>query len=65
MCMCAWQLDLTNPSARGWMKDIIKSMLKLGIRGWMADFAEALPLDACMYDNSTGATWHNAYPAAV
>jgi len=57
-------LDLTNPSARGWMKDIIKSMLKLGIRGWMADFAEALPLDACMYDNSTGATWHNAYPAA-
>jgi hypothetical protein len=38
-------------------------MLRAGISGWMADFGEALPMDACMHDGTTGGTWHNKYPA--
>jgi hypothetical protein len=41
-----------------------RGMLRAGVSGWMADFGEALPLDACMHDGTTGATWHNKYPAA-
>lgn len=40
-----FMLDLTNPAARLWIKDIIKkNMIANGLSGWMADFAEWLPL---------------------
>lgn len=59
-------LDLTNPGARRWMKDIIinYSLIEAMSSGWMCDFGEYLPFDAVLYDNSTGASFHNKYPEA-
>jgi len=57
-------IDLTNPEARQWFKEAIlkKNMLDLGIRGWMADYAEDVPEQARFYDGRTGADLHNLYP---
>lgn len=57
-------VDLSNPEARRWLKAIMKEQIALGISGWMADFGEALPLDARLYDESLDPrSWHNRYPA--
>ena len=44
----AAMVDLSNPGARTWMKQIIKDNLitRAGASGWMRDFGEALPFDA-------------------
>lgn len=57
-------LDLTNPEARTWMKSIIqKEMIEnAGCRGWMVDFAEALPTEAHLFDGSSAELYHNIYP---
>ena len=57
-------LDLTKPSARTWMKGLMKSEMidKARCSGWMADFAEALPFDAKVASGVPGATHHNQYP---
>ncbi len=57
-------LDLTNPDARAWMKDIIKEevMTDAGCSGWMVDFAEQLPFDAVLASGVDAATYHNPYP---
>lgn len=55
--------DLTNPGAWRWFKDIIRqNMLDLGIRGWMADYAEDMPEQARFFDGRTGTELHNLYP---
>ena len=55
-------IDLSNPKAYHWIKDVIKTeMINIGLRGWMADFAEALPFDAVLYDGDP-TIWHNYYP---
>ncbi|MCB1180259.1 MAG: alpha-glucosidase [Leptospiraceae bacterium] len=59
----AYLIDLTNPEAVKWTKDIIKrEMIDLGLSGWMADFGEWLPFDAVMHNGETGETYHNKYP---
>ena len=55
-------LDLTNPEAREWMKDLMKEQVKVGVSGWMADFAEGLPADAVLHSGEDAATYHNRYP---
>ena len=58
-------LDLTNPDAVTWMKDVIREeMLATGASGWMADFGEALPWDAVLHSGESAASYHNHYPAA-
>jgi hypothetical protein len=42
-------LDLTNPNTGTWFKKILREMVDDGVRGWMADFGEGLPVDACLY----------------
>ena len=56
-------VDLTNPEARSWLKAIMREHLDTGVSGWMADFGEALPVDAMLYDGSDAATYHNQFPA--
>ena len=36
-------------------------MLDIGLRGWMADFSEALPFDAKLYSGESAAAYHNQY----
>ncbi|MCE9599168.1 MAG: alpha-glucosidase [Spirochaetia bacterium] len=59
----AAMIDLTNPEARRWMKDVIKTeLIASGVSGWMADFGEALPFDAKLYSGESAASYHNRYP---
>ena len=57
-------LDLTNPAARAWMKEIIIQELvqNAGCKGWMVDFAEALPFEAKLSDGTPASLYHNRYP---
>lgn len=56
-------VDITNNTAREWLKDIIKSnLIGNGFSGWMADFGEALPFDAELSNGESGLTMHNQYP---
>jgi len=58
-------LDLTNPDAVTWMKDIIREeLIAVGASGWMADFGEALPWDAVLYSGEKASSYHNHYPVA-
>ena len=55
-------VDLTLPEAFEWYKRvIIKNIIGLGMRGWMADFGEYLPYDA-VCAGGTGAGTHNLWP---
>ena len=56
-------LDLTNAEAVAYVKDHLKDALALGARGWMADFAEWMPVDdVVMKDGSSPELTHNRYP---
>lgn len=55
-------VDLTNPLAYQWYKEIIKKhMIGLGMSGWMADFGEYLPTDAVIYEGDAELV-HNIWP---
>ncbi|WP_461204789.1 alpha-glucosidase [Clostridium sp. DL1XJH146] len=59
----AGMIDLTNPDAYEWIKNIIKkNMIEFGLSGWMADFGEYLPADAVVYNNVQGENVHNIWP---
>ncbi|GER51900.1 alpha-glucosidase-like [Striga asiatica] len=55
-------LDLTHPKTGNWFKQILQEMVDDGVKGWMADFGEGLPLDACLYSGEDPITAHNRYP---
>lgn len=57
-------LDLTNPQAWDWMKEVLKQevMGQGRCSGWMVDFAEALPFDAVLASGVSAASYHNQYP---
>lgn len=58
-------VDLTNPEAVDWMQDYMTAAANdLGLDGWMADFAEWLPVDARLHSGQTGWEFHNQYPLA-
>ncbi len=58
-------LDLTNPAACLWMKDVIRNqIIGAGASGWMADFGEALPYNARLHSGQSAASFHNEYPEA-
>ena len=59
----AGMLDLTNPEAVTYIKDVLikRNMLELGVSGWMADFGEYLPID-CVLHEGDPATLHNRWP---
>ncbi len=59
---CA-HVDLTNPEAYAWYKEKIKrNMIDFGSRGWMADFGEYMPTDACVHSGISGMEAHNLWP---
>jgi alpha-glucosidase (family GH31 glycosyl hydrolase) len=57
-------VDLTNPEAVDWLKKMIKKEMyeNAGCSGHMADFAEALPLEATLHSGVSAAEYHNQYP---
>jgi len=59
----AGMLDLTNPEAVRYMKEVLikQNMLDLGVSGWMADFGEYLPVDCVLHDGDPKKL-HNQWP---
>ncbi|CAL9083012.1 unnamed protein product [Musa acuminata var. zebrina] len=55
-------LDFTHPATSSWFKKILREMVDTGVRGWMADFGEGLPLDAHLYSDEDPFEAHNRYP---
>ena len=56
-------VDLTNPDAFKWYKDVIKhNMIGFGLSGWMADFGEYLPADAVLAGGEDARLAHNKWP---
>jgi alpha-glucosidase len=59
----AAMLDLSNPDAVSWMKNVIKEqVIGAGALGWMADFGESLPYDAALHSGEPAPAFHNRYP---
>lgn len=58
-------VDLTNPEAYEWFKNIIKEYtINIGIDGWMADFGEYLPTDDIkLFSGKSPMIEHNHWPA--
>ena len=55
-------VDLSNPEARTWIKEVIKDeLIENGASGWMADFGEGLPYDAVPYSGADPKSYHNRY----
>lgn len=54
-------VDLTHPEAYAWLRSTLRSLIdRYGLSGWMADYGEWLPWDACLHAGS-GARLHNRY----
>jgi alpha-glucosidase len=54
-------VDLSNPEAALWLQGVLEDLIDTGVKGWMADFAEGLPLDVTLHGGAPE-TWHNAWP---
>lgn len=54
-------LDLTHPLTATWFKQVLREMVDDGVRGWMADFGEGLPVDATLYSGEDPISAHNRY----
>jgi alpha-D-xyloside xylohydrolase len=55
-------IDLTNPAARAWFKDLHRPVLRKGVDVFKTDFGEDIPEDARFHDGRTGRDLHNLYP---
>lgn len=56
-------VDLTSADARDYVKGHLAGALQAGVRGWMADFAEWMPVDgAALASGEDPALVHNRYP---
>ncbi len=55
-------MDFTNPAAQEWYADVIATeVIGKGAAGFMADFGEALPFDAVLFEGDA-LQQHNRYP---
>jgi alpha-glucosidase len=55
-------VDLANPLARRWMKDILRvEMYDRGFSGWMADYGEGLPFDGVLHLDQDPLSFHNQF----
>jgi alpha-glucosidase len=57
----ASMVDLSDPDAVAWFQGYMNAAKDVGFHGWMADYAEWLPVDAECRAGS-GAELHNAWP---
>jgi alpha-D-xyloside xylohydrolase len=55
-------VDLTNPEAVEWFKDLHRPLLRMGVDVFKTDFGEDIPADAVFANGKTGALIHNVYP---
>jgi sulfoquinovosidase len=58
----AAMVDLSSEPARAFLTEAIRRQLDAGVAGFMADFGEALPMEATLASGASGAELHNRYP---
>lgn len=54
-------VDFTNPQARAWYQEKIKTLLRMGVDAIKTDFGERIPTDVVYYDGSDPYRMHNYY----
>jgi alpha-D-xyloside xylohydrolase len=54
-------VDFTNPAARSWYADKLRSLLDMGVDCFKSDFGERVPTDAVYHDGSDPERMHNYY----
>lgn len=54
-------VDFTNPDARKWYSDKVRSLLEMGITAIKTDFGERIPTDVCYYSGEDPVYMHNYY----
>lgn len=58
-------VDLSSPDAHAYIKErMAAAVTEVGLDGWMADFAEWLPIDAELASGEDARAFHNTYPEA-
>ncbi|MFV0252420.1 MAG: alpha-xylosidase [Beutenbergiaceae bacterium] len=54
-------VDFTNPDARRWFQEHVRSLLRQGVDAIKTDFGERVPNNVVWHDGSSPATMHNLY----
>ncbi|WP_327351349.1 alpha-xylosidase [Streptomyces sp. NBC_01304] len=54
-------VDFTNPAARAWYTDRLRTLLAMGVDCFKTDFGERVPVDVVWYDGSDPERMHNYY----
>jgi alpha-glucosidase len=57
-------VNLFDPAATTWFKDVLKDMLRLGFKGWVHGLGDGLPADAVRGPGFSGLSLHNRYAVA-
>ncbi len=55
-------IDMTNPAAVVWFKDLLRPNLHMGVSVYKTDFGEGIPPDIIAHNGMTGEDLHNLYP---
>jgi alpha-D-xyloside xylohydrolase len=54
-------IDVTNPAALTWFKDMLRPLLQQGVDVFKTDFGEGVPADARAHNGMSGLELHNLY----
>ncbi|WP_084078133.1 alpha-xylosidase [Demequina sp. NBRC 110057] len=54
-------VDFTNPAARRWFQDRLRTLLRQGVDALKTDFGERIPTDVTYHDGSDPTVMHNLY----
>lgn len=54
-------VDFTNPEAKAWFQDFVRTLVRQGVDAIKTDFGERIPTDVVWHDGSSPETMHNLY----
>ncbi|WP_084075362.1 alpha-xylosidase [Demequina sp. NBRC 110052] len=54
-------VDFTNPDARAWFQDFVRTLVRQGVDAIKTDFGERIPTDVVWHDGTDPLTMHNLY----